>query len=99
MAAQPHPARPGPAPVPAGRRQRDVTIYACPDCDTRYFAQQWCSDCNRPCRRIGLGGPCPNCEEPVAVTDLFDTDTTTEVSAPEKSNDRYSSTRQSAEIR
>lgn len=69
---------PTPTVVPARRRQRDVTIYACPDCDSRYLAQQWCFDCNKPCRRIGLGGPCPNCDEPVAVTDLFDTDTPTE---------------------
>lgn len=72
---------PAPSPVvvvPASRRQRDVTIYACPDCQTRYLAQQWCFDCNQPCRRIGLGGACPHCDEPVAVTDLFDTDTPTE---------------------
>ena len=71
-------AQPNPVVVPVGRSQRDVTIYACPDCQTRYLAQQWCFDCNQPCRRIGLGGPCPHCEEPVAVTDLFDTDTPTE---------------------
>ena len=72
---------PAPAPpvAPVGKRQRDVTIYACPDCETRYFAQQWCPDCNRPCRRIGLGGLCPNCDEPVTVNDLFHPDTPTEV--------------------
>lgn len=79
-----HPPTPVPAPavVPARRRQRDVTIYACPDCHSRYLAQQWCSACNKPCRRIGLGGPCPNCHQPVAVSDLFDTDTPTEVRPP-----------------
>lgn len=73
------PVHPPPVIVPASRRQRDVTIYACPDCQTRYLAQQWCLDCNQPCRRVGLGGACPHCDEPVAVNDLFDTDTPTEV--------------------
>ena len=54
-------------------RQRDVTIYACPCCESRYHAQQWCHDCNQPCTRVGLGGLCPNCDEPVAITDLLDT--------------------------
>ncbi len=30
-------------------------------------------DCNQPCTRIGLGGLCPHCAEPVALTDLIDT--------------------------
>ncbi len=53
-------------------RRRDVTVYACPSCDTRYHSQQWCFDCNQPCTRAGLGGLCPHCDEPVAVTDLLD---------------------------
>lgn len=76
-----HPPPPADPPVvPATGRRRDVTIYACPGCKTRYLAQQWCSQCNQPCRRIGLGGTCPNCQEPVAVTDLFDTETPIQVS-------------------
>jgi len=61
------------APVPPPRRRRDNTVYECPHCENRYFAQQWCYDCGRPCNRIGYGGLCPNCDEPVAATDLFDT--------------------------
>lgn len=64
-------AAPIPAPPPGPRR--DVTVYACPDCDTRYHGQQWCYDCNKPCTGIGLGGTCPNCEEPIAISDLLDT--------------------------
>jgi len=60
------------APVPPARPRRDITIYACPTCSQRYHAQQWCPDCNQPCTRIGLGGPCPHCDEPVAVADLLD---------------------------
>jgi len=59
--------------IPAGRPRRDVTIYQCEDCDTRYHGQQWCDECNRPCRRIGLGGTCPNCDEPVSIADLLET--------------------------
>jgi len=62
---------PTPAPPPGPRR--DVTVYSCPSCDTRYYAQQWCHDCNQPCTRVGLGGSCPHCDEPVALADLLDT--------------------------
>ena len=55
-----------------GPSRRERTVYACPDCDQRYLGQQWCTDCTRPCRRIDLGGLCPNCEEPVTVTDLME---------------------------
>jgi hypothetical protein len=50
------------------------TVYACDDCDTRYLGQQRCAECNRWCRRIGPGGPCPCCHEPVAIADLFTDD-------------------------
>ncbi len=71
-----HRDRPRPtAPIPAGTPRREATVYECDDCGTRFHGQQWCGDCNRPCRRIGLGGTCPNCDEPIAVSDLFDTPT------------------------
>jgi predicted amidophosphoribosyltransferase len=65
----PHPVEPIP---PPGRR-RDATVYSCPGCDTRYYGQQWCPDCHQPCTRVGFGGLCPHCDEPVALTDLVDT--------------------------
>ena len=58
-----------PRPVLAAK---NATIYECPDCETRYLAEQRCADCNTWCRRIGPGGSCPHCEEPVAVRDLID---------------------------
>lgn len=61
-------ARALPAPPPAARA---TTIYQCPDCDQRYLAQQRCDDCGTFCRRIGPGGPCPHCDEPVAINDLI----------------------------
>jgi hypothetical protein len=59
--------------VPQRIRRRDVTIYACPTCENRYHGEQWCHDCNQPCTRVGLGGLCPHCAEPVAISDLIDT--------------------------
>ena len=67
-----HPA-PGPAgggtaapPAAAG----NATIYQCPECDERYLGQQRCDDCGTFCRRLGPGGACPHCDEPVAIKDL-----------------------------
>jgi hypothetical protein len=59
--------------VPQAIRRRDITIYVCPTCETRYHGEQWCHDCNKPCTRVGLGGLCPHCAEPVALTDLIHT--------------------------
>ncbi len=53
---------------------RADTVYACPDCDTRYLGTQRCEECNSFARRIGAGGTCPSCDEPVAITDLFTAD-------------------------
>lgn len=60
----------GSAMLEAARTARDHTIYQCGDCEQRYLGQQWCHDCNQPCRRIGPGGTCPHCDEPVAISDL-----------------------------
>ena len=64
----PAPASGPAAPPPATRHD---TIYQCPDCDQRYLGQQRCDDCGTFCRRIGPGGPCPHCDEPVAIKDLI----------------------------
>lgn len=50
---------------------RAATVYECPSCETRYLAQQRCPDCGLFCRRVGPGGLCPHCDEPVALTDLL----------------------------
>ncbi len=51
--------------------RRAITVYACPACEERYLGEQWCPDCQRPCRRIGFGGACPACDHPVALDDLL----------------------------
>ena len=63
-----HPAASAPIPDRAGRA---VTVYECPACEARYLGQQRCPDCGVFCRRVGPGGLCPHCDEPVAVTDLL----------------------------
>jgi hypothetical protein len=49
-----------------------ATVYQCPSCDRRYLGEQRCEDCNVFARRVGPGGSCPHCDEPVAVTDLVE---------------------------
>lgn len=46
-------------------------VYACPSCDTRFLGEQRCPDCGLFGRRVGPGGLCPHCEEPVALADLL----------------------------
>ncbi len=53
------------------RPPRGVGVYQCPDCDTRYVGQQRCADCNVFCHRIGIGGTCPSCDEPVTIDELL----------------------------
>jgi hypothetical protein len=60
-----------PSPNPTSRPNRAQTIYVCPDCDTRYLGQQRCPDCQRFCRRLGPGGACPHCDEPVLLAELL----------------------------
>lgn len=59
-----------PPPPPGGVRARSV--YECPGCGERYLGEQRCPDCGVFCSRVGLGGACPHCDEPVAVADLID---------------------------
>jgi hypothetical protein len=50
---------------------RHTIVYACPDCQARYIGTQRCPDCNTFCTRLGIGAPCPHCDEPVAISDLL----------------------------
>jgi hypothetical protein len=62
---------PTPLPTLPARLPQPATVYACAACGTRYLGQQRCEECQQFCRRIGPGGPCPHCEEPVAFVDLL----------------------------
>jgi hypothetical protein len=46
-------------------------VYEGPVCGARFLGEQRCPDCNVFCRRLGPGGPCPHCDEPVALADLL----------------------------
>lgn len=54
------------------RAPRAQTIYECPGCSERRLGEQRCEDCGIFCRRIGPGGACPHCDEPVLISDLVD---------------------------
>ncbi len=56
--------------VPTGGR-REHSIYRCAECETRYLGQQWCPECNRPCRRLAAGGACRDCGELLTVEELL----------------------------
>jgi hypothetical protein len=57
--------------VPPHRSRRDATIYQCPSCEARYLGTQRCSECGVFCQRVGPGGLCPECGEPIAIADLL----------------------------
>jgi len=56
--------------VPPRTARRAITVYLCPECDTRTLGQQWCHDCHRPRTRLDLGGLCPHCDEPITISDI-----------------------------
>ncbi|MGH7429761.1 MAG: hypothetical protein ACREJ4_15600 [Candidatus Methylomirabilaceae bacterium] len=47
-----------------------MTVYKCPACGIRAVGDQRC-ECGSFMSRVGLGGRCPHCDEPVAVDDLL----------------------------
>ncbi len=62
-------ARQAAPPAPESSRPAH-TVYECPSCETRYLGVRRCGECNVFCRRVGPGGLCPHCDEPVAHQDL-----------------------------
>ena len=61
---------PTPVSVPAGQPRRPVTVYECEGCGSRALGEQRCDECGTFMRRIGFGGSCPHCDEPVALVEL-----------------------------
>jgi ribosomal protein L32 len=47
-----------------------AVVDECPECEERYLAERRCPDCQLFTRRLGRGGQCPHCEEPLAVSEL-----------------------------
>ncbi len=69
-ARHPSPKEPVPPPKDGPRTTRWATVYECPSCSSRYLGEQRCPECGLFCRRVGPGGRCPHCDEPVALSDL-----------------------------
>jgi len=67
---QPQPTAPA---LPAAQPRKDHTVYQCPNCDARLIGAQFCEDCHTFMRRVGHGGTCPSCSEPVTFDELLDT--------------------------
>lgn len=63
----------GPLLAELRRRQALVahTVYECPTCETRLLGQRRCPDCSVFCRKLGPGGGCPHCDDPVLLAELL----------------------------
>jgi hypothetical protein len=53
------------------RVPKTAIVYQCPACDARLLGQQRCDECGVFGKRLGPGGPCPHCDEAVAISDLL----------------------------
>jgi hypothetical protein len=40
-------------------------------CEQRYLGAQYCSECSTFCVRLGPGGLCPHCDEPLTIAELL----------------------------
>jgi hypothetical protein len=47
------------------------TVYECPACETRLLGERRCPDCHIFCRRLGLGGLRPHCDEPILLAEIL----------------------------
>ncbi len=57
--------------VPKAQPRRPITVYECDICGGRALGNQRCEECGTFMRRIGIGGICTSCEEPISVTELL----------------------------
>jgi hypothetical protein len=57
-----------PEPLPPICSRRPLSVYECGSCGGRAVGEQYCETFMS---RVGRGGPCPHCDEPVAVVDLL----------------------------
>lgn len=64
------PASPGTQVLPAPHHRKDHTVYECPACDTRLLGVQRCERGSFMCR-LGPGGLCPCCDEPITIEKLL----------------------------
>jgi hypothetical protein len=67
-----HHSSPRPQDLPATGSVKDHTVYECPACETRLLGEQRC-ECGSFMRRLGTGGLCPCCDEPITIEELLRT--------------------------
>ena len=60
-------------PYAPARPRRPATVYECPECELRLLGTQRCPDCGSFMTKLGLGGLCSNCDEPVTFDELLAT--------------------------
>lgn len=60
------------AAIPPPTPRRPLTVYECDSCGTRLLGEQRCSDCGTFMRRLGVGGTCPCCDEPITIEELLE---------------------------
>ena len=54
------------------RRLTAQTIYECPRCAERLVGERRCPSCHLFGRSLGLGGHCPECDQPILLSDLLE---------------------------
>jgi hypothetical protein len=57
--------------VARSKPRRPITVYECDGCGVRTTGEQRCETCGIFTRKVGLGGQCPHCDEPVTVSELL----------------------------
>lgn len=61
-----------PVAVAKAQPRRPITVYECDSCGERSVGEQRCDTCGTFMRRVGIGGCCPSCDEPIAAQELLD---------------------------
>lgn len=56
--------------IPTAMSRMPLTVYECDGCGSRAVGEQRCADCSTFMRRLGIGGACPGCDEPITVAEL-----------------------------
>jgi hypothetical protein len=58
--------------LPKAKPSKPHTVYECDLCGSKLLGEQWCQDCAKPMRRLGPGGLCPCCSEPLTFQELLE---------------------------
>lgn len=57
--------------VPHGSSPKAHSVYECSSCGVLLLGEQRCAECGIFMHRLGWGGCCPNCDEPVVVNEII----------------------------